>query len=926
MASDWEQLKSAFIQAAELSAAEQQAFLAEIVARDPELGAELATLLKHDTQDNDALSEPISQAISELVELPLMGQSLGAYVLVDTIATGGMGTVYRGRRNDAAFEQDVAIKVMSQLVASEENLTRFRSERQILAQLSHPHIAEIFDGGTTGQGLPYLVMEYIDGQPIDIHCRSLQLDDRARIELFLKVCDAVSLAHQNLIVHRDIKPSNVLVSTTGIPKLLDFGIAKPIGPARIDLTHPDLRAMTPQYASPEQVRGEPVTTQTDVYALGLLLYQMLSDKMPYATTGLSAGELEKSICETDPAPLTRTTDSSAATPRRFRVTPDFAADLNTIVMCALQKDASRRYPSVSSLVDDINNFLRNEPIAARPDSTGYRAKLFWRRHRLGVSISALALLTISVFTGYTYQQAVKLAAEKSTAERSLEFLTGMFRAGSPTVMNSQYDIMPDMKVSELLDLGASRVYTDLADQPLVQARLLSELGDVYSDRGNMEKASELLNDANARLLALGEAADKLAESRANAGWLLVQQTRYAAADTVMMSAYELLMEEDLAQADAMIKVATDAAVVKAKLADYTRAHELYQQAIDVFHHRGDADPTRLAAILHNQSWTYWLEGRFAESETAHLAALEIWQEHLPADHPTLAVAYDSGAGLAIELHGDVDAAEALYQQVMAIDGAKLGENHPEYARDLLNYALLLELTGRIPEARATNQQALDIINSFTTAADYEYRGTAHQQLADNARLLGDFAAATRHMQQFSEIAAQREQSGNAQIALLITAAIAVDQADYQTAQQNLDNYRPADTRMENIEYNLLRGAVAAESGNQVTLFEALAALPGDARLGMLQRFQRDALRARVDYAAGQHSAARADLQELLGAQQSRLPDVAPLVIDTQLLLARWLMEDDPAEARTLLRAAHQGLLASGREHHPLSQQVQAQLE
>ncbi|MEQ8690935.1 MAG: hypothetical protein RIC89_08900, partial [Pseudomonadales bacterium] len=195
-----------------------------------------------------------------------------------------------------------------------------------------------------------------------------------------------------------------------------------------------------------------------------------------------------------------------------------------------------------------------------------------------------------------------------------------------------------------------------------------------------------------------------------------------------------------------------------------------------------------------------------------------------------------------------------------------------------------------------------------------------------ARLLGDFAAATRHMQQFSEIAAQREQSGDAQTALLITAAIAVDQADYQTVQQSLDTYRPADTRMENIEYNLLRGTVAAHTGDQATLLEALAALPGDARLGMFQRFQRDALRARVDYAAGQHSAARADLQELLGAQQSRLPDVAPLVIDTQLLLARWLMEDDPAEARTLLRAAHQALLASGRQHHPLSQQVQAQLE
>lgn len=924
MAADWEQLKAAFAHAADLPAEAQRAYVEDVLARDPALGEELKTLLAHDAQDDEALAQPISRAISEIVELPFKGQSLGPYVIIDTIATGGMGTVFRGRRNDAAFDQDVAIKVMNLAGASEDNLARFRTERQILAQLTHPYIAEIFDGGSTGQGQPYLVMEYIAGMPIDEHCRTQGLDDRARIDLFLKVCDAVSLAHQNLIVHRDIKPSNVLVTATGVPKLLDFGIAKPIGPTRIDLTQPDTRAMTPEYASPEQVRGEPVTTQTDVYALGLLLYRMLSEKMPYATTGLSPAELEKSICNTDPAPLSRSDADASGTSRRLRVQMDFAADLNTIVMCALQKDPQRRYATVTALIDDINRFLHDQPISARPDSAAYRAGLFIKRHRFGASATALILILGLVFTGYTYRQAERLAVEKHTAERAMEYLTGLFRAGSPTVMSADYGIMPDMKVSELLDLGASRIYTDLADQPLVQARLLGELGNVYSDRGNTKKALELLTDANAKLLSLGEEPDRLAESLASAGWMLVEQTRYRAADGVMTSAYDMLVNAGMEDSAAMYKVATDGAVVKARLGEYQQAHELYEKAIYISR-KHDIDPTHHAVILHNQSWTYWLERRYAESEAAYLEALRIWQAHLPADHPYLASAYDSGAGLKIGVHGDVDAAEALYLQAMEINSRNLGEQHPEYAHDLLNYALLLQQTGRISEAQAANQKALAIINQYAEA-DYQYRGTAHAQLADNARLMGNIDKAQHHIDQANAITDQRDTPDTTHSTYLITARLLADQARYEEALALLRQHTPPADDQPAVEHHLELASISIEAATPDSAAAALAMLGEDDKLGWFARKHRNRLVAYLDAGSGNRDSALGALRNNLSELENKLPQTAPEVIEAQLLLARLLMaeqdsSDTNAEAAVLLESAHRGLLASGRENHPLARRT-----
>lgn len=914
MAIDWEALENAFAQAVGLPDRQRADFVAGVVEADPELGAELSRLLSHDKKNDEALSKPIAETMAEMVDRPLLGQVLGAYVIVETVATGGMGTVYRGRRNDAAFEQDVAIKVMSQFVASEENLQRFRSERQILAQLSHPYIAEMFDGGTTDLGLPYIVMEYIRGAPIDQHCREHQLSDRHRIELFLKVCEAVSLSHQNLIVHRDIKPSNVLISSAGVPKLLDFGIAKPLNPAHLGLTTANSRAMTPEYASPEQIRGEAVTTQTDIYALGLLLYRILSDKMPYETTDVSSGELEKAICESAPAPLTRTPTEGTDTPRRLRLGQNFAADLNTIVMCALQKDPARRYPSVSSLMDDVHAYLANEPISARPDSTAYRAKLFYKRHRLGTTSAAIALISVVAFANYSYQQAAKLAIEKTTAERSMEFLTGMFRAASPSVMNGQHQIMPDMKISDMLTLGEERIHLDLADQPRVQARLLAALGTVYGDRGDTEKAIDLTNRANALLMDLGESPELLAESLAEVGWLYLEQTRYRAAESTMTSAYDLLIASGLSKSSGMIKVATDLAVVKARLADFGRAQELYAQALEIHLEMGIPDPMRYAVTLHNQALAYRKEGRYPEFERGQLEAHALFVEHLPSNHPNLAASYDASAGVSLDLYGDVNKAEQLYHQTMEIDANALGKQHPEYVQDLLNYALLLETTGRLIEAEIASREALETIDNYAEA-DYEHRAIAHIQLAEHARLVGDLERAKQHLAEFNEVTGRREMDRNKAVAQIMRAKILVDEGKPQQALELLHSQKPTGMSEDVATYQLTIGRIARQLGRSNFVSEAIASLDRQAGLTYFDTLARDGLRAYVEYATGDSQQGITALREVLAGLTNRLPPNAPMVIETQLLLATWLENQNSTEAVDLLEGAHNALIASGRESH-----------
>jgi serine/threonine protein kinase len=398
----WQRLDTLFSEACEQPPEDREAWLAALPEADRTLTAELRSLLAAHDQGGDFLEAAVAMAERELGspagDVDLNGRTIGAYRVVRLLGRGGMGAVYLAERADQAFRQRVAIKLIPWALASPEARHRFRIERQTLAALNHPHIARLLDGGETEDGLPYLVMEYVDGEPIDVYCKRLGLDIPQRLRLFREVCGAVEHAHRNLVVHRDIKPANILVAADGEVKLLDFGIAKLLPGAEVDATMPLTRAgrlmLTPLFASPEQVRGEPVTTATDVYSLGVLLFRMLTGQHPFQLNTTSPIEVARVVCvqpPTRPSTMASAGVGGMTLPalrRRLR------GDLDTIVLMALRKEPERRYASVEQLSDDIRRHLAQLPLRARSDTLAYRTSMFARRHRLGMAAAALILLSL----------------------------------------------------------------------------------------------------------------------------------------------------------------------------------------------------------------------------------------------------------------------------------------------------------------------------------------------------------------------------------------------------------------------------------------------------------------------------------------------------------------------------------------------------
>jgi eukaryotic-like serine/threonine-protein kinase len=451
----------------------------------------------------------------EIAETP-SGQRIGPYRLIREIGRGGMGTVYLAVRSDDVFQKRVAIKILDRGVSSESVVTRFRNERQILASLEHPFIAGLLDGGTTPQGAPYFAMEYVEGHTISDFCESRQLDTTARLQLFRKVCDAVQYAHQNLIIHRDIKPANVLVTSDGTPKLLDFGIAKLVNPELglhgLAPTMLGGHLMTPEYASPEQVRGEPVTTATDVYSLGVLLYELLTGQPPYKLESRAPAEIARVVCESVPVrPSTVVTtfryvpggdeavtraaevaDSSRFSPRS-RTTVDterlrrrLAGDLDTIVLKALSKEPSRRYASVDQFSEDIHRHLQGLPVLARKDTLGYRMSKFVQRNRAAVAVGILTLATLVAGIIGTAWQARVARAERVRAEQRFDDVRRLANTSLFELHDAIRDLPGSTPARQLLVANGlaylDKIARDAGDRP----DLMRELAAAYVKVGDVQ--------------------------------------------------------------------------------------------------------------------------------------------------------------------------------------------------------------------------------------------------------------------------------------------------------------------------------------------------------------------------------------------------------------------------------------------------------
>ena len=458
--------------------------------------------LASSTSDPDATIDSFgAAALADAQRAKL--EVIGPYRLVSKLGQGGMGQVWLAERSDGRFERKAAVKFLNVALIGQVGEDRFKREGAILGRFSHPNIAELLDAGVSSSGQPYIVLEYVEGNPIDRYCDQGALDVKARISLFLDVLGAVAHAHANLIVHRDIKPTNVLVNKDGHVKLLDFGIAKLLEEegqenAATLLTREGESPLTPEYAAPEQVTGGPVTTATDVYALGVLLYQLLCGQHPAGSGVRTPASLLKAIVDTEPPRLsdvvtpTRANAKENATNAAQRsTTPEklsrqLRGDLETIVATALKKIPQERYASVTALADDLRRYLKHEPISARPDTFAYRTVKFVRRNRVVVALAAVTLLALALGLSMSLWQAHIARRETRVANAVEDFLEGIFRANS----SDQADPVKARQTTarELLDIGARNIDGELSGVPEAKLNVLATLGSMYTDLGLADQA------------------------------------------------------------------------------------------------------------------------------------------------------------------------------------------------------------------------------------------------------------------------------------------------------------------------------------------------------------------------------------------------------------------------------------------------------
>ena len=721
----WQRLKTAFDALLPLTEAERHAQLHALRGTDPSLAAELTGLLRNAESDSPRIDRAIDDALEALDTAPtasdaLVGTALGAYRIGAHIASGGMGAVYRGERDDGEFEQTVAIKLIGSATGLNDADARFRAERDILARLQHPGIAQLLDGGTH-QGQAYLVMEFIEGQPIDDYCRARDLNLGARIRLFQQVCDAVHYAHRNLVVHRDIKPSNLLVTAEGNPKLLDFGIAKLLHANRAadDRTQPQFRVLTPRYASPEQINGAPVSTASDVYALGVLLYELLTGQSPYDLTG--ATPIEQAVCTLDPVRPSRAVAPGVRGQRALK------GDLDAIVLKALRKEPEHRYASATELADDLQAFLDRKPVAAQRDTWAYRSQRFLTRHRAPVTLAALSVLTlIALSTFYTLRLADernRAVTEARKAEQTADFLTRLFRAADPAEARG-----PDLSARDLLNLGAGRLDTDLAEQPALRSSLAFAISRSYRNMGEAQRALELVEQA----LETETGAEAATDMRLHRAGLLAELAQYDAAD----EAYAALAQDyaarrgDWRHQQAVIELRR--ADIQGQTGDIAAAIARTETALTELRTLGEPARADLAAGLQSYSALRSYEGNRLDEFEPMQEALDIYLSLYGDTHPDVAHVQNNLGRLSYKA-GDLAGATRYYQASLATRERLDLMDSIGAARTQANLAVVHTRRGEMTRALDMNRAALTQFKA-TLGDDHPQVAFLQENLAHN--LLG----------------------------------------------------------------------------------------------------------------------------------------------------------------------------------------------
>lgn len=732
----WSRVKTVLEGAFDLAPEGRHAFLADACGEDVDLRREVESLLASEEVIGDFIETPIFQFQATEAEPLAEGEVLGAYRILKEIGRGGMGSVYLAERADDEFRKTVALKVIRRGMDTDEIVRRFRSERQILANLDHPNIARLLDGGTTKDGRPYFVMEYVEGRPIDEHCDLEALSIPERLKLFRTVCGAVHFAHQNLVVHRDLKPGNILVMRDGTPKLLDFGIAKllgtdvPEGP----FTRLGLRPMTPEYASPEQIRNCPITTASDVYSLGVLLYVLLAGRSPYGQAAKDPEELPRAICEVEPPrpssvvaqprevsaemPAGRRRDGEARTLRRR-----LRGDLDNIIGVALRKEPTRRYASVEQFSADVQRHLDGLPVIARRETLGYVTAKFVRRHKLGMAAAAAILLLI-VGSGITFLFLFRKAVrEQERSQRVADFLQDLF-----AVPNPSRSLGETITARQILDRGTKKIATGLEEEPGLKADLLDTMGRVYRSLGLYEQAEKLLTEClTLRREALGNDHPQVAVSLQNLALLKRDKGDDRAAEPLLRQALDIQKRNDATRTPGYAKGLNDLAALLEARGEYDAAEALYREVLNLKRSLLGERHEDVARGMHNLASLLHRRGRYDEAEPLYRKALTLRSELLGIAHPEVATTLSNLASL-MEDRGDASGAENLYREILDLRRKVFGPRHPTVARSLSNLGFVVQVQGRDAEAEALYREAVSIADELL-GPDHSHRGVYLKNLA-----------------------------------------------------------------------------------------------------------------------------------------------------------------------------------------------------
>jgi len=679
-AAQWHQVSTLFDALVDCAPAEQQARL-DAAGAEAAVRTQVEALLAADRQAPTFVDAGVDDLAAMLASGPPpalhQDEQIGAYRLTQRIGHGGMGVVYRARRTDGAFAHEVAIKLLPRYLETHESIARFRVERQILATLHHPGIARLLDGGVTPDGTPYLVMEYVQGVPISTyvarHCRTLD----ACLHLLRDVLDAVHHAHANLVIHRDLKPSNILVTDTGQVKLLDFGIAKLVEAPLSGPTPPATRTgdmlLTPRYAAPEQMARGPITTATDLYQIGILAYELLTNQRPFDLAGKSLTEVEQTILHQAPRLPSRAVDTDATDPQECHRARALRGDLDTVILKALRKDPAERYPSATAFAADLERYQTNRPVEARPASLRYRFGLFARRNRRALTAAVLVVLLFAGVLGYHFQ---RLSTERDTAqyeaakaEAATAFLVDLFESSDPF----RY---PDGEVSArtLLERGEARIQ-QLDAEPVVQAAMLHAMGEAYHGLGRYEAADSMLQTAlDLRRTHLGEHHLAVGASLLALGKVHLTKRHHQDALATLQAA-EAIWDAHGIRDGRRVSLLQHQAQGLSHTGAADSALVLLRRAVALREATTGEPPT--LGLRTDLAYVLRRTGAAAEAEAIYRDVLAEQRARLRPGDPALASTLNNLAYLLTYHREDHAAAEPLYREVVAIQEEALGAGHPQ---------------------------------------------------------------------------------------------------------------------------------------------------------------------------------------------------------------------------------------------------------